>query len=232
MTHTPTSAHNKNVAVQEEPITAPYGSWKSPLNVDVVSGATKTLGGITVDGQSRLIWMEWRPTEFGISAGHVPPRSLHVPTPSKPELPPSFSDKPISVKRSIDVGDHWLVADHVWKCLSHIRGNASGLNVVTICINGSKREEDELPINGLVFSKVEADFAVEKSNVSKLATLIGEKKVMENDILEKMVEEDEGEGDFVVYGANLTFVNLERAEFYDVKLNGRKTILANCTFES
>ncbi|KAK4276899.1 hypothetical protein QN277_014995 [Acacia crassicarpa] len=202
-----------------------------------------------------------------ISAGHVPPRSLHVPTPSKPELPPSSSDKPISVKRSVDVGDRWLVADHenvethcfrltpkqldhlvttittsaptsyfvilsaiVWKSLSHIRGNASGLNAVTICTNGSKRKEDELPINGLVFSKVEADFAVEKSDVSELAMLIGEKKMTENDILEKMVEEDEGKGDFVVYGANLTFVDLEGAEFYDVKLNGRKPILANCTF--
>ncbi|KAI9125947.1 hypothetical protein K1719_003365 [Acacia pycnantha] len=239
----------------------------SSLNTDIVSGATKTLGRIAVDGQGCLIWLEWRPTESGISVGHVPPRSLHVPTPSKLELPPSFSDKLISVKRFVDVGDRWLVAFHgnvkthcfrltpkqldhlvttiitsaptsyfvilsaiVWKCLSHIRGNASGLNAVTICINGSKRKEDELPINGLVFSKVEADFAVEKSDVSELATLIGEKKVMENDILEKMVEEDEGEGDFVVYGANLTFVDLEGAEFYDVKLNGQKTILVNCTF--
>ncbi|XP_028789835.1 protein ECERIFERUM 2 [Neltuma alba] len=202
-----------------------------------------------------------------IMAGHVPPRSLPAPTPFKPELPPSVSDKPMSMKKSVDVGEHWLVADHrkvenhsfrvtskqldhlattinasapasyfeilsaiVWKSLCHVRGDASGLNAVTICTNGSIRKEDESPRNGLVFSKVEADFAVEKSDVSELAILIGEKKVVENDIMEKMVEEDEGKGDFVVYGANLTFVDLEGAEFYNVKLNGRKPVLANCTF--
>ncbi|XP_028791337.1 uncharacterized protein LOC114747212 [Neltuma alba] len=63
-----TSGHNKNVAAlaaQEEPITAPYGSWKSPLTADVVSGASKRLGGIAVDGHGRLIWLESRPAESG-----------------------------------------------------------------------------------------------------------------------------------------------------------------------
>ncbi|XP_054795457.1 protein ECERIFERUM 2 [Prosopis cineraria] len=203
-----------------------------------------------------------------IMAGHVPPKALQVSTHTKPELPPSVSDKPISAKRSVDVGERWLVADHrnvknhsfrltskqlnhlgatitttapasyfeilsaiVWKSLCQIREDASGINTVTICTNGSMRKEGDFPINGLVFSKVEADFAVEKSDVSELAKLIGEKKAVENNILEKTVEEDEGKGDFVVYGASLTFVDLEGAEFYEVKLNGRKPILANCAFQ-
>ncbi|KAK7387080.1 hypothetical protein VNO78_27578 [Psophocarpus tetragonolobus] len=45
--------------------TAPYGSWKSPITSDVVSGATKDLGGTAVDGRGRLIWLEFRPTESG-----------------------------------------------------------------------------------------------------------------------------------------------------------------------
>lgn len=204
-----------------------------------------------------------------IMAGHVPPKSLHVPNPARPDLPPSLSQSPISVKKAINVGEHWLAAnprnvethsfcltakqlDHlvtttatttaaaasyfeilsaiVWKSLCHIRGDISGLNAVTICTNGSKRREGEFPINGLVFSRVEADFAVEKSDVSELATLIAEKKMAENQLMEKLVEEDEGKEDFVVYGANLTFVDLEEARLYDVKLNGRKPVLANCTF--
>ncbi|KAK4274721.1 hypothetical protein QN277_017904 [Acacia crassicarpa] len=64
MANIPTSAPNKNVA-QEEPITAPYGSWKSPLTADVVSGASKKLCGMAVDGHGRLIWLESRPTESG-----------------------------------------------------------------------------------------------------------------------------------------------------------------------
>jgi len=45
--------------------TAPYGSWKSPITADVVSGASKRLGGTAVDGRGRLIWLESRPTESG-----------------------------------------------------------------------------------------------------------------------------------------------------------------------
>ncbi|XP_025687886.1 uncharacterized protein [Arachis hypogaea] len=45
--------------------TAPYGSWKSPITADAVSGASKMLGGTAVDGRGRLVWLESRPTEGG-----------------------------------------------------------------------------------------------------------------------------------------------------------------------
>eukprot|EP00262_Sarcandra_glabra_P005592 TRINITY_DN17314_c0_g1_i1.p1 TRINITY_DN17314_c0_g1~~TRINITY_DN17314_c0_g1_i1.p1 ORF type:complete len:675 (-),score=107.83 TRINITY_DN17314_c0_g1_i1:312-2336(-) len=45
--------------------TAPYGSWKSPISADVVSGAEKRLGGIAVDGDGHLLWLEPRPSEAG-----------------------------------------------------------------------------------------------------------------------------------------------------------------------
>ena len=48
-----------------EKITAPYGSWKSPITADVVSGAEKRLGGIAVDGDGRLVWIETRPDDGG-----------------------------------------------------------------------------------------------------------------------------------------------------------------------
>ncbi|XP_047156216.1 uncharacterized protein LOC124827247 [Vigna umbellata] len=44
---------------------APYGSWKSPITGDTVSGATKDLGGTAVDGRGRLILLEFRPLESG-----------------------------------------------------------------------------------------------------------------------------------------------------------------------
>ncbi|KAK7305102.1 hypothetical protein VNO77_43002 [Canavalia gladiata] len=46
-------------------VAAPYGSWKSPITADVVSGASKRLGGTAVDGRGRLIWLESRPAESG-----------------------------------------------------------------------------------------------------------------------------------------------------------------------
>ncbi|KAL6995567.1 hypothetical protein U1Q18_005701, partial [Sarracenia purpurea var. burkii] len=48
-----------------EKITAPYGSWKSPITADVVSGSLKRLGGTAVDDHGRIFWLESRPTESG-----------------------------------------------------------------------------------------------------------------------------------------------------------------------
>ncbi|XP_042494684.1 uncharacterized protein LOC122073991 isoform X2 [Macadamia integrifolia] len=52
-------------ASAEVKIDAPYGSWKSPITADIVSGAEKRLDGIAVDGRGRLVWAESRPTEAG-----------------------------------------------------------------------------------------------------------------------------------------------------------------------
>ncbi|XP_023739480.1 uncharacterized protein LOC111887540 [Lactuca sativa] len=49
----------------EQKITAPYGSWSSPITSDVVSGASKGLGGTAVDSHGRLFWLESRPSESG-----------------------------------------------------------------------------------------------------------------------------------------------------------------------
>ncbi|KAL8166045.1 hypothetical protein V2J09_007544 [Rumex salicifolius] len=48
-----------------EKLTAPYGSWKSPITAATISGGQKRLGGVSVDGAGRLIWLESRPTESG-----------------------------------------------------------------------------------------------------------------------------------------------------------------------
>ncbi|XP_061345766.1 protein ECERIFERUM 2-like [Gastrolobium bilobum] len=116
----------------------------------------------------------------------------------------------------------------VWKYISDIRED-SGPKIVTICTYDTDRREDEFPTNGLVLSIVEANVAAgSESDVSGLARLIAEKKMVENDAVKKLVEENEGKEDFIVYGANLTFVDLEKANFYGAKLNGQKPILANC----
>lgn len=44
---------------------APFGSWRSPITADVVSGADRRLGGIALAGDGRLLWIEGRPEEKG-----------------------------------------------------------------------------------------------------------------------------------------------------------------------
>ncbi|KAK8596788.1 hypothetical protein V6N13_001395 [Hibiscus sabdariffa] len=52
-------------SLQDTKITAPFGSWKSPITADVVSGSSKRLGGTAVDPQGNLFWLESRPSESG-----------------------------------------------------------------------------------------------------------------------------------------------------------------------
>lgn len=123
-----------------------------------------------------------------------------------------------------------IISAMIWKCIGQIRGDF-GPRVVTICTtNISDRGENEFPTNGSVLSKIETSLPPGESNISELVKLISEKKMNENHALEKMMEEGEGKDDFIVYGAKLTFVDLEEANFYGIKIKGQKPILANCDF--
>lgn len=47
-----------------EPQIAPYGSWKSPITADLITGASIGLGQIALDGED-IYWSELRPSEKG-----------------------------------------------------------------------------------------------------------------------------------------------------------------------
>ncbi|XP_038715564.1 uncharacterized protein LOC120009168 [Tripterygium wilfordii] len=65
--HAVMAASSATCSSKVDKIAAPYGSWKSPITADIVSGASKELGGAAVDGHGRLIWLESRPSESGRS---------------------------------------------------------------------------------------------------------------------------------------------------------------------
>ncbi|XP_027331760.1 protein ECERIFERUM 2-like isoform X2 [Abrus precatorius] len=170
-----------------------------------------------------------------ILSGQMPPKSLLMPNHKEAKfLHNSNSGNPISVKRAKIVEQHWLATNDtkmalLWKYIARIRGGSEP-KIVTICTYGTDyRKIDDVPTNGLVLSIVEANVVVGKSDVSDLAKLIAEEKKAENSIVEMLVEEKEGTEDFTVYGANLTFVNLEEAKIYEANLNGQKPIVANCS---
>ncbi|PVH48114.1 hypothetical protein PAHAL_4G253000 [Panicum hallii] len=50
-----------------EKATAPYGSWESPITAAAVSAAGRTVEGLAVAGDGRLVWVEKRPEEGGAS---------------------------------------------------------------------------------------------------------------------------------------------------------------------
>ncbi|KAK6139033.1 hypothetical protein DH2020_027219 [Rehmannia glutinosa] len=65
------ASETAGTAAEETKLTAPYGSWKSPITADIVSGSDKRLGGFATDSLGRLYWLESRPTESGYSHTHT-----------------------------------------------------------------------------------------------------------------------------------------------------------------
>ncbi|XP_060187216.1 uncharacterized protein LOC132616664 isoform X1 [Lycium barbarum] len=85
------SSTNPPPETQLSNVTVPYGSWKSPITADIVSGSSKRLGGFAVDSFGYLFWLESRPTESG--------RAVIVKEPGKPgEDPIDVTPKDFAVR--------------------------------------------------------------------------------------------------------------------------------------
>lgn len=73
--------------------------------------------------------------------------------------------------------------------------------------------------------------SVVDANPSELAGLI-KNSIMEDNDERKMVEDamdkENGVADFVIYGGNLTFVNLEEAKFYGFECKGQLPVSVSC----
>ncbi|KAB1213591.1 Protein ECERIFERUM 26 [Morella rubra] len=110
----------------------------------------------------------------------------------------------------------------IWKSLAKVRGGTRP-EAVTICKNSPSKPAKGTALNTQIISKVKAgSFSITETDPRKLATLLLNEAVDERSLIEELVEKDHGVSDFVVYGAKLTFVNLEEADFYGLELNGDK----------
>ncbi|CAL5385148.1 unnamed protein product [Camellia sinensis] len=103
------SPSSSTQVVTPDKIIAPYGSWKSPITSDIVSGAEKRLGGTAVDDLGRLFWLESRPAESG--------RAVLVKAPENPgDDPIDITPKEFSVRsvaQEYGGGAFKIVADSV-----------------------------------------------------------------------------------------------------------------------
>ncbi|KAL5777384.1 hypothetical protein ACOSP7_010310 [Xanthoceras sorbifolium] len=128
---------------------------------------------------------------------------------------------------AVNFSDFEILSALIWKSLSSVRQD-SGPGAVTICVYDSGDRENEIPANEVVISTVETDFNPRKSQVWELAALIADEKRDANSLVEEMFEKDGGaDPDVVVYGSNLTFVNIEGVDVYGLKLRGEKPVFVN-----
>ncbi|RWR74122.1 protein ECERIFERUM 26-like protein [Cinnamomum micranthum f. kanehirae] len=151
-------------------------------------------------------------------AGSPLPQSIQLPITNarKPE-------KPRHVTAKLALGETGR-AHRGPLCLAKIRGQR-GPKIVTVCRNNYLDKDLAGTLsNDQMISTVEADFHVAKGELSELATLIAAGKKNESKEIEAMVDSDTGLPDLIIYGANLTFINLEGIDLYGLELKGQKPV--------
>ncbi|XP_047313094.1 protein ECERIFERUM 26-like [Impatiens glandulifera] len=122
-----------------------------------------------------------------------------------------------------------LICAVIWKSIAHVK-NGPEPNTVTVC--RGKDPKESLLVNGQSVFVVEAQFSVSKGDPLDLAALINDASEDERRKIEETMEREKGLSDFMVYGANLTFVDMEGADLYGFKVQGNRPIYVNCFLDS
>lgn len=112
-----------------------------------------------------------------------------------------------------------------WQSIARIRGGP-GPETVTVCRNegGGRAPAGTLSNRRQIISAVKAEFSVKEAKPKEVAAWLAEHAVDERDLIEEAVERDGEVSDIIVYGANLTFVNMEEASFYELELQEQKPV--------
>ncbi|KAK9165671.1 hypothetical protein Scep_000862 [Stephania cephalantha] len=113
----------------------------------------------------------------------------------------------------------------IWQCLGKIRaGSTCDPKFVTVIKNKSLERANATLGNTQSVSVVKGE---SYSEAGELAEVLVNEAVEETVMVGETVGRDKGVSDFVVYGANLTFVEAEEAEVYGLELNGHRPVFAS-----
>ncbi|CAK8578471.1 unnamed protein product [Lathyrus sativus] len=120
----------------------------------------------------------------------------------------------------------------IWRCIARVR-EGSKLTTVTVCRSDPNGRGNDIIGNDQLICKVDAgnDCSIVDTNLKTLARLLVEQGIDERKQIEEIVDKDQGATDFFVYGANLTFLNLEDVNVYDFELRRKKPIFVYYTLQ-
>ncbi|KAG6478558.1 protein ECERIFERUM 26-like [Zingiber officinale] len=106
-----------------------------------------------------------------------------------------------------------------WRCLARIRSRREP-ELATICRSGTPAKNNEILHNKFRTSTVKLDSSAASVELLGLAT-----KILKQDMDEALVDGDNtGEQDFLLYGANLTFVDMGGIDLYGLELRGQRPV--------
>ncbi|KAF3456633.1 hypothetical protein FNV43_RR01287 [Rhamnella rubrinervis] len=121
----------------------------------------------------------------------------------------------------------------IWQCIAKVRQAANGSEpkTVTICKRDTNKHKSGELSNSLKISTVKAELSVLEANPKKLANLLAEEATDETAQIEEAVEKDQGVSDFIVYGANLTFLDWQETDLYGLEFQGHKPQFVSYTIQ-
>ncbi|KAK6914337.1 hypothetical protein RJ641_021658 [Dillenia turbinata] len=114
----------------------------------------------------------------------------------------------------------------VWHIVAKVQ-NYGEPRIVTVCKNQSSNGRREILGNKHSLSTVKAEFAVSDAEPKELAKLVLQKAVDERTEIEEIMNKENGTCDVIVYGANLTFVDMGEVNLYGLELKGEKPAFVN-----
>ncbi|XP_072969767.1 protein ECERIFERUM 26-like [Typha angustifolia] len=130
--------------------------------------------------------------------------------------------KQLQVKESTEAGYFEMISALIWQCLAKVR-EGKELKSVTICKSGPSIGSCSLK-NEQKICYVKTDSSPGKVDLSELAMLIAKEEVDETKLVQGIVDRETGKPDVIIYGANLTFIDMQEIELYGLELKGQKPI--------
>lgn len=114
----------------------------------------------------------------------------------------------------------------IWKCIAKVRGESDTVTITVIRSdpNGLKPRAVR---NSQMISSVHVDFSVAEASLEEIVKSIGE-AIDERSEIDEIVD---GVSDFIVYGSNLTFVDLSEVDFYEAKVKGKSPESVYCNVQ-
>lgn len=109
----------------------------------------------------------------------------------------------------------------VWQSLTKIRAGKEP-NLITILRNDTSEERKYVLGNEQIISTVSTDSSVAKLELSELVKLMRNSDKDEKKSIAEMVDKENGNEDYIIYGANLTFADMQGVDLYGFELKGQK----------
>lgn len=161
---------------------------------------------------------------LAISKSKMQIHSLHLTAEKLNHLLSKASQGSIELSAKLKRFD--VISAVIWKSLAKVRSESEP-KTVTICRNDPSFDRRPLSNSQVITTVEAANLNVSEANLLELVNLIAEKQEDERRLIEEFMENDKSKSDYIMYGANLTFVDLEEAKIYDLEINGHKPVFAN-----